>query len=149
MPRTPFIIFTLKSGLMPPSMAKILLLGPKVAGIWGFLYVIPNHSKNARVSIICALFAMPLKMVFRSTFCEISHINLFSSIFIIWNPHLIPRAIHIFHLPSILRLCQPLRIRSAILIFWLPSWLYSIGKRAILIRNQAIQTSHGESSSEK
>jgi hypothetical protein len=33
-----------------------------------------NYSKNSRISLICALFTMPLKKVFRSTFCEISHI---------------------------------------------------------------------------
>ena len=45
-----------------------------------------NISKNARISIIFALFAMPLKKVFRSTFCEISYI--------------LSLNIHIWHLES-------------------------------------------------
>jgi hypothetical protein len=59
---------------MPLSTAKISLLGPKIAGIWGFLYVIPNDSKNAGISLFCALFTKFLIEVFISTFCEISHI---------------------------------------------------------------------------
>jgi hypothetical protein len=36
--------------------------------------VTTNISKNAGISVFCALFAMPLKKVFRSTFPEISHV---------------------------------------------------------------------------
>ena len=34
----------------------------------------PYYSKNAGISIFYALFTMPLKKVFRSTYCQISHI---------------------------------------------------------------------------
>ena len=121
MPRILFIIFTLKSGYMPLSIAKITFLSPKIAGILGFLVVTTYFSKNAGSTVICALFTMPLKKVFRSTFCEISNICPFSSIFSIWNPLLFRSANHIFRLQPILSLYHPLRIRSANHIFGLPS----------------------------
>jgi hypothetical protein len=49
-------------------------LGPKIAGIIRFLFVTTYFSKNVGISVIYSLFTMPLKKLFRSTFCEISHI---------------------------------------------------------------------------
>ena len=46
MPRTPFIIFTLKSGYMPQSIAKIMLVGPKIVGIRGVLFYDPLISQK-------------------------------------------------------------------------------------------------------
>ena len=135
MPRTPFVKFTLKSGYMPISLAKITLLGPKIAGIWGFLFMTPNYSKNARNSVIFALFTMPLKKVFRSTFCEISHI--------------LSLNIHIHYLESTpISECYPYfssdihiefmettQVSECQPYFWTAILIIFIGKRAILIRN--------------